>query len=590
MKKILFSFTLFLAATAGLADNRSLSEMQAIAASKLGSATAAVKGVNGSSALTPTLLRVADDAAYSIFTPEQGDGFVIVAKSTLSAPVIGYSKGRYDADNLPPAFRWYLSEVSRNLQDVENGMRRAPQRAATYTPVENFITTQWSQEYPFNQKTPNNYPAGCVATALAQCLNYYQYPASAKFTGTYELTTKVGQKTKTERKSEEVSTTYTWPYKDNYKNFGKYGDNIDELLRDCGYATYMEYSKDGSGTVGYLVGIALTKTFGYPEESIKLHYLSWVGYDAETWNQLIYDELGRRCPVLYGAGSETFGGHAFIFSGIDDEGKVYVNWGWRGTADGFFDIWLLTPKQGTTTINFDLNHHMVYGIRPTALPTDRIETRIYSISGNAFTFRWGTSEDNDGVEHNTLYCDLPYGFINTCPSDFKGVFGIFGQDLTDGTSWVIADDLQDRDTIPAGYGYGGGSEQYKDFYFYYWIDGEKGLKPGHTYHMSFGTKDDREGTWHSILGQGEVGYKITYTGDPATSTIEEENIGLPVLTGIHAPSAAMNKPGSDGLTRVFDTSGRLVYAAPDSQFNLWEVPAHGILVVKQGSQVRKVVR
>ena len=125
MKKFLFSFALFLTTIAGLADNRSLSEMHAIAASKLGSATAAVKGVNSSSALSTTLLRVADDAAYSIFTPEQGDGFVIVAKSTLSAPVIGYSTGRYDADNLPPAFSWYLSQVSRNLQDVANGTRRA---------------------------------------------------------------------------------------------------------------------------------------------------------------------------------------------------------------------------------------------------------------------------------------------------------------------------------------------------------------------------------------------------------------------------------------------------------------------------------
>ena len=590
MKKFLFSFALFLTTIAGLADNRSLSEMHAIAASKLGSATAAVKGVNSSSALSTTLLRVADDAAYSIFTPEQGDGFVIVAKSTLSAPVIGYSTGRYDADNLPPAFSWYLSQVSRNLQDVENGTRRAPRRVASYTPVENFITTQWSQEYPFNQKTPNNYPAGCIATALAQCLNYYQYPASAQFTGDYEVTTMVGKKTKTERKSEEVSTTYTWPYKDSYKSFGKYGDNIDELLRDCGYATYMSYAQDGSGTLAYLAGIAFTKTFGYPEECIKQQYLVLDGHDEESWSQLVYDELGRRSPILYGASSETYGGHAFLFSGIDDEGKVYVNWGWRGTADGFFDIMLLTPTQGSVDFDFNLNHHMVYGIRTTPLPTDRIETRIYSMTNSAFSFRWGTSEDEKGVKHHTLYCDLPYGFINTCPSDFMGVFGIFGQDLTDGTSWVIAEDLQDRDTIPAGYGYGGSSEQYKDFCFYYWIDGENGLKPGHTYHMSFGSKDDREGTWHSILAMGEVGYKITYTGDPATSTVEEENIGLPVLTGIHSPSAAINKPESDGLTRVFDTSGRLVYAAPDAKFNLWDVPAHGILVVKQGNQVRKVVR
>ena len=148
--------------------------------------------------------------------------------------------------------------------------------------------------------------------------------------------------------------------------------------------------------------------------------------------------------------------------------------------------------------------------------------------------------------------------------------------------------MQDRDTIPAGYAYGGSSEQYKDFAYYYFIDGEHGLKPGHTYHLSFGTKNDLEGTWHSIIADGgEVGYEVYYSGDPATSTIKEDNLGAPVMTAIHAPAAAS---ATDGLTRVYDTVGRLVYSAPTQQFNLWDVPARGILVIKQGGQSRKVVR
>lgn len=39
-----------------------------------------------------------------------------------------------------------------------------------------------------------------------------------------------------------------------------------------------------------------------------------------------------------------------------------------------------------------------------------------------------------------------------------------------------------------------------------------------------------------------------------------------------------------------DTAGRLIYTAPTRKFNLWDVNAHGILVIKQGNQVRKVVR
>jgi hypothetical protein len=163
--------------------------------------------------------------------------------------------------------------------------------------------------------------------------------------------------------------------------------------------------------------------------------------------------------------------------------------------------------------------------------------------------------------------------------------------LTDGTDWEIAPDLQDRDTIPAGYGYASSSDDYKDFAFYYYIDGDKGLKPGHKYHLSFGTKDDREGSWHSILCiGGELGYELTYTGDIATSTIVPEKKPAPVLTAIHDIKTSNVTPADDGITRVFDTAGRLIYTAPTQKFNLWDVNAHGILVIKQGNQVRKVVR
>ena len=167
MKKTLFSLALLLAATTAGAENRSLEEMQSIAAAKLRQ-TAAVKSLTGKTVSQAALQRVMDDAAYSVFTSQQSTGFVIVAKSTLAAPIIGYSSEPFDTDNLPAGLRWYLGQVSRNLQDLEAGRRQAPRRAATFTPVENFITTKWSQEYPFDRKTPNNYPCGCVATALAQ--------------------------------------------------------------------------------------------------------------------------------------------------------------------------------------------------------------------------------------------------------------------------------------------------------------------------------------------------------------------------------------------------------------------------------------
>lgn len=373
--------------------------------------------------------------------------------------------------------------------------------------------------------------------------------------GSYSVTTTTGKKEKTENKQEHVSTTYTWPYKDTYKSIGRYGDNIDELLRDCGYATYMNYTKDGSGSIVEFAAMAFTTAFSYPEECIKSYDRDAFNGDQDAWNQIIYDELAARCPIIYGAHDPEAGGHAFVFSGVDADGLVYVNWGWRGSSDGFYNIELLDPMDSGSQDHFTENHRMVTGIRTTPLANDKIQTRIWGYSGDPYTFRWGVEENEDGTSFHTLYADLPYGFLNMSPSSFQGVFGLFGQNLTDGTAWVIAEDLQDRDTIPTGYGYCGDSEQYKDFYFYYDITGEKGLKPGHTYRMAFGTKDDREGTWHSILIDGiEIAYDITYTGDPETSTVDPIIKDMPVLTAIHAPLAAP----VNTLPLYFDLSGRRI--------------------------------
>lgn len=593
-KAILPSLFLAVALTAS-GGQRTDSQMRAIAAAKLGN-TSAVKGMRQGKATSSALQCLRDAAAFSIYAPADADGFVVVAKNDQADPILGYSTARLDMDHMPDGLKWYLQAAERQLQANPSAFsRQAPRRAeATFTPVDNFVTTTWSQEYPFDRKTPNNCPAGCVATALAQCMNYCQWPASAAFTGNYYVKKKVGKKETVEDKSEDVNTTYTWPYQDSYKSFGRYGDNIDELLRDCGYATYMYYTAESSGSYTYLAGIALATIFNYPQESLKLLERSKVASQDE-WAQVIYDELANRSPIMYGASDVDFGGHAFVLSGVDADGLVYVNWGWRGDADGFFNLADLNPAQGASEFHFNNSAEIVYGIRPTPLATDHIKSTITGYTGDPYTFRWATETDDEGVEHHTLFCDLPYGFINYGPTDFIGVFGLFADDLTDGTSWVIEPDLQDRDTIWAGYGYASSDASYKDFAFYYYIDTEKGLKPGHTYRMSFGTCDDREGRWHSIVCDGgELAYEITYTGDPATSTVSEAPTTVPVLTAVGSIKAdgsnLIDKTKASLVTRVYDLQGRLVYTAPTSRFNLWDVPARGALIVNDGSEVKKVVK
>lgn len=42
--------------------------------------------------------------------------------------------------------------------------------------VRPMLTTKWHQQSPFSDRTPGNYPAGCVAIAVAQIMAYHEYP------------------------------------------------------------------------------------------------------------------------------------------------------------------------------------------------------------------------------------------------------------------------------------------------------------------------------------------------------------------------------------------------------------------------------
>ncbi len=587
MKKIVLFLGLTVLTWSAAAASRSIEEMRTIAAKQLHRSMSATTARRMSAAAqSPRLLRITD--AYAVFAPADNESFVIISRDESRRPVLGYAATPFPTTDMPDGLQWYLQQVELTANSQQSSRRNA----ATYTATENFVTTTWDQGHPFNLLTPNKYPSGCVATSIAQCMNYCQWPESAEFEGTCRVTKIVNHREKSERQTLDISSTYTWPYKDNYSNRGRTQDNIAELLRDCGYATYMNYSDDGSGTASYLAGIALTHIFNYPDACIRYRPRDYCTSQDE-WAQIIYDELMAKRPVYYGASDESFGGHAFLLSGIDEDGLVYVNWGWRGTADGFFDLADLNPKQGSREMHFNNGADIVFGFKPIAEADDKPEVLIYAYSGKPYTFRWGTATDDDEVEHHTLYCELPYGFLNVQPADFNGVFGLFADDLTDGSSWVIAPELRDPEEIPSGYGYCGDEEQWADFAFYYYIDGEAGLTPGHTYRMSFGSYDPREGRWHSIMSDyGEVAYEITYTGDPATSTVSEDYTTPPVLTGIYSVKADGNNhiDAFSAVTRVYDQTGRLVHTAPTAHFNLWNVTTRGILIVDDGRTRRKVVR
>ena len=88
----------------------------------------------------------------------------------------------------------------------------------------------------------------------------------------------------------------------------------------------------------------------------------------------IYSELSAGRPILYTGVDPGAGGHAFVFDGIDADGKIHVNWGWDGTGNGFYDIADLNPtdergKPGND--HFNKQQSMLYGLRMSSPSMER---------------------------------------------------------------------------------------------------------------------------------------------------------------------------------------------------------------------------
>ena len=125
----------------------------------------------------------ATSQAYYVFNVENDGGFVIVAGDDRMKDILGYSdKGHVNMDKLPDNLKWlldYYAQIAHNPSDTTLKTIRASTDRPELQPL---VTTQWDQWAPYNTQCPeiNDQipPTGCVATAMAQVINYFQWPIS----------------------------------------------------------------------------------------------------------------------------------------------------------------------------------------------------------------------------------------------------------------------------------------------------------------------------------------------------------------------------------------------------------------------------
>ena len=273
---------------------------------------------------------------YYIFAPSSGKGFVIVAGDDRAGRlIVGYSvEGKFTLP-LSTSMQGYLNCYAGYIDALRKGKTESKPRRTTQ-PVAPLLTTTWGQRSPYNYFCPtlNNHKliTGCVTTAMAQIMKYYAWPTC----GQGECMAEIHNLDTTYTKV-TLGDEYHWDkMKDDYNHGAKLKINeVARLMRDVGHAVNVCYTPVLTSANSANVPKALIKHFHYSAEARQIHRPH---YTDEEWHRLLDAELKAHRPIYYSTRSTRFDGHAFVVCGVDEQGLYYVNWGWGGHCDGYFDF------------------------------------------------------------------------------------------------------------------------------------------------------------------------------------------------------------------------------------------------------------
>lgn len=462
MKKIfllLFSLMLLLSVSA-IAGPRSYQQAKAIAqrqAAMLGiemdaevAASAKVAPrMSVSSAVSPSA------TCYYVFANGEDKGFTIVSGDDRMPEVVGYSaQGTYDPDHLPANYVGFMKAYQETVEallkgdaQVSGGLAEARQwraeRASSAAVAPLLGSIKWNQREPYNNMCPlyngtNRSVTGCVATAMAQVMMYYQYPKKLK-------STIEGYTTKTYKINVPniySGATYDWDNmlpdysKSDYSS--AQADAVAKLMYHCGAAVKMDYGPSSGANVTPTI---LATYFGYDADLMQ--DLTRTVFTLQQWMTLIDNELKAKRPILY-SGKSSDGGHEFVCDGSDGNGLYHINWGWGGYQDGYFDLTILQPTKGgagsgSAVDGYNRDCSMIIGIAPDNGKVDEplaSYPQIMSINQNAQCGITWTKTTRARVSEN-FQAEATTCFANQSTTDFNGYFA-YGIKKGNGTIQLVS--------------------------------------------------------------------------------------------------------------------------------------------------------
>ncbi len=274
----------------------------------------------------------------------------------------------------------------QELQQFETG------RAQTSEIVSPLLSTLWGQDESndytdcnaYNYYVPETHkkctcdiqkkcPTGCVATAMAQIMKYWNYPVFMPC------------------KKEQ----YDWCNMPRLlmntfnPNYMEERNAIARLMRDCGKAVNMVYCDGGCGSGARTSAVPnALMSFGYSDDvSYQTKF-----FNAANWLNMLKDDLDAGYPVLYGGVDLLdLSGHAFVCDGYRDDNTFHFNWGWNGQHN---NMWCTLNQLNPNNHSFVSMQEAVFNIHPNLtddycdyqLPLDLHYHFYYDICGNTTPF------------------------------------------------------------------------------------------------------------------------------------------------------------------------------------------------------------
>lgn len=377
---------------------------------------AAITFLSNNGAKTDQLTDLSKEAGFpNLYIFNSNPGFVVMAADDCVQPILGYSlSNKFVVEGMPENISSWLQMYSDEIQSAIDNKARAtdetvrqwkdllegnPNVAKATTIVAPLIQTQWNQGSPYNNLCPSGSVTGCVATAMAQVMKYWNYPSHGIGSHSYTPQDHPEYGIQT---ADFNSTNYDWTNMTN--TYGNSSTNVQRtavatLMYHCGVSVEMNYSPRSSGAVTAHVADALKTYFNYSSD---VQHISRSSYSDATWISMLKAELDLNHPIQY-HGTGSGGGHSFVCDGYNNNNYFHFNWGWSGYCDDYYTINNLNPGPGGIGSGsngiYNDDQGAIFGVHPSDCTASEPTNLTYTLSGlQGLTLNW--NEANGAVSYN----------------------------------------------------------------------------------------------------------------------------------------------------------------------------------------------